>query len=327
MSISVGAFACTDRSNDDLEDLGDLGDSKADTVLPREVVIDVAPGEAKRIRVKTAAFVARLTQSGDVAAQLTAISLELETASDVTAHPALDIAGDGTVRTWTIRVDNLGDAQLQGTLLVDLPATATAELGIVSDIDKTVMPPETSAGLVPPYPGVAALLATLELRANGVAGDVYYVTARDADRIEGVPEWMAMYGVPAGPIETGVGGEPWIAQPEKVADISRIFDAHPDQKFALLGDTAHRDPEVYGEIRTKYPDQVATIIIHKVNMTVNPNRVVGMNMVTNYAQAAAAALAADLVDEAEARTIMETARSQGLMISDAEIDALIEGAN
>lgn len=198
--LALGVASCASTA-EDVEDLGELGDGKSDTVLPREVAIDLAPGEAKRIRVKTAAFVASLTQSGDVAAQITAKHLELESTSDVTAEPQLDVEGDGAVRNWTIRVDNLGDAQLQGTLVVDLPAISTSELGIVSDIDKTVMPPETAAGLVPPYPGIASVLTTLELRANGVAGDVYYVTARDPSRIAGVPEWMQMYGVPAGPID------------------------------------------------------------------------------------------------------------------------------
>ena len=58
------------------------------------------------------------------------------------AAPALLASADGTVRTWTLRVDNRGSETLSGTLLIDLPGAA-GELGIVSDIDKTVMPPET----------------------------------------------------------------------------------------------------------------------------------------------------------------------------------------
>ncbi|MGE0549874.1 MAG: hypothetical protein AB7O24_08070 [Kofleriaceae bacterium] len=52
-----------------------------------------------------------------------------------------------------------------------------------------------------------------------------------------------------------------------------------------------------------------------------------MSMVSNYAEGAAALLEKDLIDEIEARTIMETAQAEGLAITDAEIDALIAGAN
>ena len=196
----------------------------------------------------------------------------------------------------------------------------------VSDIDKTVMPPETDATMPPPYPGIAALLRTFELHAQGVAGDVHFVTARTPDKVIDIPDWMAMYDVPAGPIDTGISGVPWVAQAEKVRDISRIFDTRVQQKFVLLGDTAHRDPEVYEEIQAKYPDRVLTTFIHKVNTTVPPDRVAGMHLIENYAQAAAIAFGEDLVTEAEARAVMTAAQAEGLAITDAEIDALIDDA-
>ena len=72
--------------------------------------------------------------------------------------------------------------------------------------------------------------------------------------------------------------------------------------------------------------QVRGIFIHKVNATVNPARVAGMHLVTNYAEAAALAFGEELLSEAEARVVMNAAREEGLAITAAEIDALIEAA-
>ena len=234
------------------------------------------------------------------------------------------MTGDGTVRAWTLRVHNRGDAPLDATVVIDVPR-ARRELGIVSDIDKTVLPPETAAGLPPPYPGVALLLQTLEHRTGGSTGEVHYVTARTPEGVAGIPAWMELHRVPPGPIETGISGVPWVAQPEKVADISRILDARPGQAFVRFGATSHRDPEAYAEIRARYPDRIAAIFIHKVNVTVSAQRVTGMHLVDNYAQVAGLALGLGLLDEPEARAIMAAARAQGLALTDDEVEALIAG--
>ena len=306
---------------DEVEDLGTIEpDGKADSVLPRTVEIELAAGEDRWFRVTTAAFVAALEQAEEVPAQLTAKNFDLELESAVARAPRLEVGiGDGVVRTWTLRVRNRGDETLRATLVVDRPR----ELGIVSDIDKTVMPPELDGAPPPPYPGVASLLWALEADA---AGDVHFVTARTPERVEGVAEWMADHGVPPGPIETGISGVPFVAEKEKVADISRIFEARGQQRFVLLGDSSHRDPEAYAGVRALFPDRVAAIFIHKVTATVGAHRVEGMHLVNNYAEAAAIAFGLELLTEAEARAIMADAQGEGLAITDGEIDALIDAA-
>lgn len=317
--VAVSLSACV-ASETEIEDLGTAGDGKADTLLPRTVQIELDPGENKRFRIATAGFVATLDQDGDVAAQLTAKHYALSYSSDEAVDPHVEAVGDGTVRNWTLTAFNRGDATLEARIVIDL-LHASGELGIVSDIDKTVLPPETDSGLPPPYPGIATLLRTVE---GSVAGDVHYVTARTPDGVVEIPDWMAMHDVPPGVIDTGTSGVPWVAQAEKVADISRILDATGDQPFVLFGDTSHRDPEVYKEIRTAYPARISAIFIHKVNVTVSAARVAGMHLVNNYAEAAAIAFGQDLITEAQARTIMNAARSEGLAITAAQIDALIE---
>jgi hypothetical protein len=309
-------------ATEDVDDLGPLVDGKTDTALPRVVELELAKGKSKRFRITTAAFVATLEQTGSVNAELTAKHYELFYESDTSPEPRVIADGDGTSRNWTLTVFNRGNAKLTAKLVVDVPRD-TGELGIVSDIDKTVLPPETAAGLPPPYPGVATLFRKLD---GSTAGDMRWVTARSPDRIVDLPDWMEMHDFPEGTFDTGTSGAPWIVQPEKIADIERLFDASGEQKYVLVGDTSQRDPEVYKAIREKYPMRVAAIFIHKMNATVNPTRVTGMHLVENYAQAAALAFGDELITEAEAREVMNAAKNEGLAITAAEINALIDAA-
>jgi hypothetical protein len=319
LSLALGLLVLGCGSPEEaVEDLGTL-DDKRDEARAREVPLSLGPGEIRRFRIQATAFEARVAQDGEQPAQLSARHLDLEVVGAVSPRPVLLVDGDGSLRNWTVRVHNQGDDVLEGRL--SLGPRAARELGVVSDIDKTVLPPETAAGLPDAYPGVAALYTALE---GSAPGDTYYVTARAADGIEGLAGWMEEQGLPAGPIDTGISTLPWVSQPEKVSDIARIFDAHPDQRFALFGDTSHRDPEVYREILGRYPGRVAAVFIHKVNQTVSPDRVDGMHLVEHYAEAAAIGFGLRLLDEAAARDVMTRARDEGLEISAAEIDALLD---
>jgi hypothetical protein len=209
--------------------------------------------------------------------------------------------------------------------LLDACVAAGPEIGIVSDLDKTVIPPhEQELPEVAPYPGVATLYELLELRLGGESGDVHYVTARTPDGVAKIPEWLALHDVPPGSIDTGISGVPWIAQAEKVRDISAILDAKPQQRFVLFGDSSHRDPEVYREIQAKYPDRIAAGLIQQVTESVSPSRVEGLLLHSSYAEAAAMLFGLGLLDESEARAVMQAAREEGLPIDEAEMDALIE---
>jgi hypothetical protein len=202
----------------------------------------------------------------------------------------------------------------------------SGEVGIVSDLDKTIVPPEGPNGALPPsaYAGVATLMRELELGQNGTSGDMYYVTARLPARVTGVPAWLEDHGLPGGPISTGVSTVPGAAQREKVKDISEIMNANPNQSFVMFGDTAHRDPEVYREVQTRFGARVRAVFIHKVDDTVPAARVRGMILIDNYAEAAAHLFGLGVFTERQARTVMNDARSEGLAITPADIEALIE---
>lgn len=197
------------------------------------------------------------------------------------------------------------------------------ELGVVSDLDSTIIPAHAHGAAMPaPYPGIRALLHAIEFGNGGQSGDVHYVTARTPDRVVDIPEYLDEHALPDGSIDTGTSTLPWVAQPEKVKDIVALFEANPDQKFILFGDTKHRDPEVYREIVQRYPDRVVAAFIHKVNVTVNPARVEGLHLIHNYAEAAATLFKQGAIDEATARGVIAAARAEGLSLTDAQVEAL-----
>lgn len=195
-------------------------------------------------------------------------------------------------------------------------------LAIISDLDKTVVPPSNPDLGEAPYPGVVTLY---EILSGGLAGTdrLNYVTARTPDRVVEMPDYLEAHGLPTGPIDTGISGVPWLAQAEKVRDASRILDANPGRSYVLFGDTSHRDPEVYKEMRVLYPDRIQAGLIHMVNRTVSDHRLVGLHLFHNYAEAAAILAGLEIISEAQAREVYEAAVAEGLVLSNAEFQELL----
>ena len=146
------------------------------------------------------------------------------------------------------------------------------QLGVISDIDKTILPPHEGDAAGQPYPGMRTLLQTLEASGDGQSGDTFYVTARNEARAESLPQWMTKEGLPEGTIDTGVGGEPWLSHPEKVRDIERILAARPGQRFILFGDDNHTDPYVYRDIMRTCPERIAGILARLCRTRSGPSR-------------------------------------------------------
>jgi len=205
-----------------------------------------------------------------------------------------------------------------------LASCGAGEVGIVSDLDKTVVPPAEPDLSVAPYPGVAMLYQMLESHGGGAPGDMYYVTAREPASVTEIPEYLEQHGVPTGPIETGVSGLPWVAQPEKVSDVSGILDATGAQRFVLFGDSSHVDPEVYTAIMAAYPGRIIAGFIHKVTGTVSPDRVEGLHLHESYAEVAALLYGYQVLTRDEALSVMLAAQSEGLAITSAEMEALLD---
>ena len=51
----------------------------------------------------------------------------------------------------------------------------------------------------------------------------------------------------------------------KPAVIEPVMKSFPRRRFILVGDSGEKDPEVYGDLARKYPEQVLHIFIRAVN--------------------------------------------------------------
>lgn len=91
----------------------------------------------------------------------------------------------------------------------------------------------------------------------------------------------------------------------------------------MFGDSSHRDPEAYNEIVAKYPGRVKAAFIHNVSRSVTPQRMEGLYLIENYAEAAAILFREGVLDEAGARRVMANAQLEGLESTDAQINELI----
>ncbi|MBE9608327.1 phosphatase domain-containing protein [Chitinilyticum piscinae] len=168
-----------------------------------------------------------------------------------------------------------------GKLLVHDQAN---RFGIISDIDDTILvsnvpdkarllknslaiPPEQRQAVA----GMAALYSRLQQRnANQAASPQFYLSASPRQLTPGIRRFLAANQFPQGVLllkEVGhESRDPLLDQQQyKLDRISEIMTAFPQVKFMLVGDDGERDPEVYAEIRQRYPQQVDSIWIRKVS--------------------------------------------------------------
>jgi hypothetical protein len=201
-----------------------------------------------------------------------------------------------------------------------------SEIGIVSDLDDTVIPPVADGSLADaPYPGVAELYRILERGSSGdgATGDITYVTARSPERVADVPAWLEMHDVPIGPIETGVGGAPWIAEAEKVRDIAAVLGRTGAQRFVMFGDDAHRDPEAYRRAIAADPDRIVAALIHRTEEDGAARRFEGLHLYESYPEAAAILVRLGVITEADAWSVHAAATAEGLELSESDFRAML----
>ncbi len=176
---------------------------------------------------------------------------------------------------------------------------APIQLGIISDLDKTVIPPHGDELPEAPYAGVATLYNAID---RGAPSDVYYVTARSEDRVQEIPDWLVAKGIPNGLIHTGISPIPYIARDEKVRDILSVFDANPDQRFVMFGDTNHVDADAFREVIAQRPEQVVAAFVHNVK-AIDASRVAGLHLFEDHREVADTLVDLDVIDTATAAAV------------------------
>jgi phosphatidate phosphatase APP1 len=161
---------------------------------------------------------------------------------------------------------------------------ATAKLGIISDLDDTVVQTGATdprallrsvflanARTRLPFAGVAALYRAMQEGADGGQNNpVFYVSSSPWNLYDVLAEFLALREIPEGPImlrDWGLSDRellPTSHGSHKLEAIRSIIELYPTLPFVLIGDSGQEDPEIYREIVARYPSRILAIYIRNV---------------------------------------------------------------
>lgn len=171
-----------------------------------------------------------------------------------------------------------------------LAPPATAKLGIISDLDDTVVQTGATdarallrsvflanARTRLPFAGVATLYRALQDGAGGGENNpIFYVSSSPWNLYDVLAEFLAIREIPEGPImlrDWGLSERellPTSHGSHKLEAIKSIVELYPTLPFVLIGDSGQEDPEIYREVVARYPSRVLAIYIR--NVTPNAER-------------------------------------------------------
>jgi phosphatidate phosphatase APP1 len=153
---------------------------------------------------------------------------------------------------------------------------ATAELGIISDIDDTVLQTHVTQKLKMiwvtlsgspftrmPFEGTSELYHALVAGAAGNAENpVFYVSKSPWNLYDFLVDFMDHHGLPRGPLllrDIGLREAPPLDH--KSAAVRELMETYADLPFVLIGDSGERDPDIYLATAALYPGRVRAIYI------------------------------------------------------------------
>ncbi len=161
---------------------------------------------------------------------------------------------------------------------------ATARLGVISDLDDTVVQTGATdarallrsvflanARTRLPFAGVASLYRALQDGAGGGQNNpVFYVSSSPWNLYDVLAEFLAIREIPEGPImlrDWGLSSRellPTSHGSHKIAAIRDIIELYPTLPFVLIGDSGQEDPEIYRDVVARYPSRILAIYIRNV---------------------------------------------------------------
>lgn len=206
-----------------------------------------------------------------------------QTVTDDEGYFDVPVAGPelAAVGQWKTVELQLVSAPVRG--LVPARATAEilvpsddAELGVVSDIDDTVLQTHVTQKLKMiwvtivgnaytrmPFEGTSELYRALAAGASGHANNpVFYVSKSPWNLYDFLVDFMDYHQLPRGPLllrDIGLREAPPLDH--KSAAVHGLLESYPKLPFILIGDSGERDPDIYLETARKFPGRVRAIYI------------------------------------------------------------------
>src|SRR6188768_3145806 len=195
---------------------------------------------------------------------------------------APDLAGAGD---WKQAEVEVVAAKLRGLMPVRAAAEilipgASAQLGIISDIDDTVLQTHVtrklkmiwvtlsgSAFTRMPFDGTSALYHALAAGVSGRAcNPVFYVSKSPWNLYDFLVDFMDHHELPRGPLllrDIGLHEAPPLDH--KSAAVQHLLQTYPELPFILIGDSGERDPDIYLETARLHPKRVRAIYIRDLS--------------------------------------------------------------
>jgi phosphatidate phosphatase APP1 len=211
----------------------------------------------------------------------------------------------------------------------------TAQFGIISDIDDTVLTTHATniwkmtymtfmknAYSRLPFEGVASLLHALQ---QGISGanynPLFYVSSSPWNLYDLLIDFFRINKIPKGPLllrDLGFSEDKLFAhdhREHKLDSIRKVMKAYPHLPFVLVGDSGQQDPEIYAEVIKEFRGRVLAVYIRDVSVDVRDAEVHAISK-------AAAGEKIDLVLVKDSYALAAHAASKGL-ISEASLQLLM----
>ncbi len=235
-----------------------------------------------------------------------------------------------------------------------LVPSATASMGIISDVDDTVISTNVPDKLKmiltvtllnehtrKPLEGVAAFYRALQKGKTGNEDNpIFYVSSSPWNLYTLMLEFLKVQQIPIGPLFLRDLGDHLIfslqdRHSHKISNIKKILDTFRHLPFVLIGDSGEQDPEIYREIVREYPKRVRVVYIRSVNP--HPSRIEAIDklvaelretacqlVLTSDSEFAAAHAAAEgLISTAELRCIRSEKKKSKRALKEATLAKLI----
>jgi len=175
-----------------------------------------------------------------------------------------------------------GEVSVPGEFLVP---HADARIGIISDIDDTVIRTGISAPLQNirtvvesdpearvAFPGLAPLYRALQQGGTDAAiNPIFYVSSGSWKLYDLIVRFKALNGIPRGPMfmdDWGLDETRWFKSSHgahKTATIDRIMATYPALDFILVGDSGQHDAEIYTKAVQDHGQRIKAIWIRDVS--------------------------------------------------------------
>lgn len=176
------------------------------------------------------------------------------------------------------------DEKTTGKFLI--PAD-TSNLGIISDIDDTVLRTNSSnllsmaritllnnAHTRLPFEGVAAFYRALHKgTSKSSINPLFYVSSSPWNLYDLLEDFFELHHIPMGPFllrDFGIDETKFIKSghgDHKIVQIEKILKTYPSMKFILIGDSGEQDPEIFAQVVRDFPDRIVCIYIRDVTET------------------------------------------------------------